>query len=230
MIRIDLPGTQHATQAELNVESEKLNLTVAGKYQLQLFLPHRVAAAEGTASFNSSKQQLEVILPVAPSAPSASTVKPTAQQQQPNAGPQSQDRGVGSAHESSDSVRDCDSASSSSACAFSSPEDPAPKDDQPAEVGHNQQDRKQERDAVTLHSSDSPTTTPLTANQRKWLGLHPKASSSKDDVMQSSASHAAAAAATADTDTLRAAAAAGRHACCAVTTCCRIGQNTRLAA
>lgn len=213
VIRINLPGTQHAKQAELNVESEKLNLSVTGKYHLQLFLPHRVAAAEGTASFNSSKQQLEVVLPVVPSPPSASTVKLTAQQQQARVGTQSQDTGASSAHESSDSVHDCDLASSSSACAVPSPEDTAPKDDQLAEFSLSQQDGRQERDGVAQHSSDSPTTEPLTANQRKWLELHPKASSSKDDVMQSSASHAAA---TVDTDTLRAAAAAGRHECCAV--------------
>lgn len=230
VIRVNLPGTQHAKQAELNVESEKLELTVTGKYHLQLFLPHRVAAAEGTASFNSSKQQLEMVLPVVPSAPSASTDTSTAQQQQQQqakVGTQSQDRGASSAHECSDSMHDCDLASSLSACAISSPEDTAPKDDQLAEGSLTQQDGKEERGGVAQHSSESAKTEPLTANQRKWLELHPKALSSKDDVTQSSASHAAA---TVDTDTLRAAAAAGRHECCAVTASCWVCQGTHLAA
>ena len=66
VVRIKLPGVQQANQAHLNIELQKLTLSVAARYHLQLPLPYRVAEAEGTASFNSAKQLLEVILPVLP--------------------------------------------------------------------------------------------------------------------------------------------------------------------
>ena len=209
MIRINLPGTQHAKQAKLNVGSEKLTLTVAGKYHLQLPLPHRVAAAEGTASFNSGKQQLEVVLPVLPVASSAGTVKFTPlQQQQAEVEMQSADRGGNNAHELSDSMPESGSTATSAAYPAPPPGTTAGNDEQVSGVGRSQQDMSQHREAVPQQASDGSMTQPLTANQRKWQELHPKASSSMDNVMQTSASHAAAAG---DTDALRAAAAAGRH-------------------
>ena len=215
VVRINLPGTQHAKQAQLNVESEKLTLTVAGKYHLQLTLPHSIVVAEGTASFNSSKQQLEVVLPVVPAASSPSTVKPIQlqqqqqQQQQAKAETQSQERDSNNAHQLSDSMHESNSTATSSACAVPPPWEAAPKDDQLPGIGHSQQDTNQDGVAVPQQARDRPTTEPLTANQRKWQELHPKASSSMDNVMQASAPNVAA---PADADTLRAAAAAGR--CC----------------
>lgn len=228
VVRINLPGIQHAKQAQLDVESEQLTLTVPGKYHLQLPLPHRVVAAEGTASFSSGKQQLEVVLPVAPSALSAGTIKSTPlqqQQQQAKVEMQSRDRGANNAHELSDSTRESESTATSSACAVSPPGEAAPKDDQSPGVGHSQQDTSRDGDAVPQQARDGPATQPLTANQRKWQELHPKASSSMDYIMQGSASHVAA---PADIDTLRAAATAGRLFWCVVTVSCGIQlfQNT----
>lgn len=223
MVRIHLPGTQHAKQAELNVESQQLTLTVAGKYHLQLPLPHRVIAAEGTASFNSGKQQLEVVLPVIPSAPSAATAKPPPpQQQQAEEETQYQDRGANNAHELSDSIHEPESAAASSACVDPPPGKAAPKGNQLPDAGHSQHDG----DAVPQEASDRLATEPLTANQRKWQELHPKASSSQDSPMQVSTSHVSAAA---DADTLRVAAAAGRCCWCAVTFSCCIPVGSQAA-
>ena len=223
MVRINLPGIQHAKQAQLDVESEQLTLTVPGKYHLQLPLPHRVVAAEGTASFSSGKQQLEVVLPVAPSASSAGMLKstPLQQQQQQQAKPETQsgDRSANNANELSDSMHESESTATSSACAVPPPGEAAPKDDQSPGVGHSQQDTSRDGDTVPQQARDGPATQPLTANQRKWQELHPKASSSMDNIMQASASHVAA---PADIDTLRAAAAAGRLFWCAVTVSCGI--------
>lgn len=211
VVRINLPGTQHAKQAELHVESQQLTLTVAGKYHLQLPFPHRVVAAEGTASFNSGKQQLEVVLPAVPLAPSAATAPPPPQQQQQET--QSQDRGANNAHELSDSIYEPESTATSPACAVPPPGEAAPKDDQLPGVDHSQQDTSQDGDAVPQQAGGRPTIKPLTANQQRWQELHPKALSSKGDVMQASASHVAA---PADAGILRAAAAAGRPRWCAV--------------
>lgn len=223
MVRISLPGTQHAKQAELHVESEKLTLTVAGKYRLQLPLPHRVAAAEGAASFNSGKQKLEVVLPVLPSASSAGALRPTPLQQQAEVETQSEDRGGNNAHDPSDSMPESESTATSSACAAPPPAEAAANNEQLSGVGGSQQNMGQDRDAVPQQASDGLTTEPLTANQRKWQELHPRASSSTNNGMQAEASHATA---TADTDPLRAAAVAGRHLICTVTASCCVHSFT----
>ena len=209
---------QHAKQAELNVEPDQLTLTVAGKYHLQLPFPHTISAAEGTANFNSSKQQLEVVLPVVPPPPSADTstmaesITQQRQRQQAKLDAQSQDRGVNDAQEATESRHDSKLAATSSPCAVPAPEEAA---DQLPSISHSQQGRSQDRDAAARQDSEAPATEPLTENQRKWGQLHPKASrSNDDDSMQASASQAVL---PADTHTLGAAVAKGRCGSCTAT-------------
>ena len=66
MVRVKLPGLKQASQAQLNVTSQQLTVSVPGKYHLHLDLPYAVAEAEGSASFNPAKQRLEVTLPARP--------------------------------------------------------------------------------------------------------------------------------------------------------------------
>lgn len=215
MVRIHLPGTQHAKQAHLNIQPQKLSLTVAGKYNLQLSLPHQVSAAEGTASFHSGKQQLEVVLPLVPlpiSGDRPNTLKSTMQQQQQQHSRQkiqSQDRGVSDAHELVESLDDAVSAAPLSADV--APPANAAGDELPS-VSPSQQHHSQEGEATAQQERDKPSSESLTKNQQKWLDLHPKnaGSTSSDDSMQASTSQAAVAA---DTSTLRAAAAAGMWKC-----------------
>lgn len=215
VVRIHLPGTQDAKQAQLNIEPQKLSLTVAGKYHLQLALPHKVSAAEGTASFHSSKQQLEVVLPLVPppiSAKKPSTSKSMTQQQQQHSSgnAQSQDRGVSDAHELVESMDDAVSAAHLSTC-VATPAD-ATGDELPS-MSPSQQHRSRQGEATARQERDQPSSEPLTRNQQKWLDLHPKntgPTTSSDDALQASTSQAAVAV---DTSTLRAAAAAGMWYC-----------------
>lgn len=204
VVRIHLPGTQHAKQAQLNIEPQKLSLSVAGKYNLQLSLPHKVAGAEGTASFHSGKQQLEVVLPVVPPpipADRPNTARGTTQQQPCRVNTQSDDGGVGDAHELIESMDEAVSTATSSA--YIAPAAEAAANELPS-MNHSQQHSSRDREATAQQERTKPQ--PLTNNQQRWLDLHPKNQPSSDASMQASTSQTAVAA---DTDTLRAAAAAG---------------------
>lgn len=83
VVRVKLPGLKQASQAQLNVTSQQLTVSVPGKYLLRLDLPYAVAEAEGSASFNPAKQQLEVTLPaIPPKAPAMATAQLDQQQDQ----------------------------------------------------------------------------------------------------------------------------------------------------
>lgn len=72
LVRVKLPGLQQANQAQLGVKPRHLTVSVPYKYHLHLSLPYTVTPAEGRASFNAAKQQLEVVLPVVPTQTSIS--------------------------------------------------------------------------------------------------------------------------------------------------------------
>ena len=58
MVRVKLPRVEAASQVELDVHAESMQLGVAGKYALSLDLPFRVNEAEGSARFDKAAQQM----------------------------------------------------------------------------------------------------------------------------------------------------------------------------
>lgn len=214
VIRVKLLGVQQASQAQLNIQPDSMSLSVPGKYNLDLPLPYKVAEADGSASFNAAKQQLEVTLPVVPPPPprtasrSDNNLSQQEQQLQSPAGKTSDTRqpsaGINSENQhglesSSDQVSD----------------EPGTTDAAPQNVADSGQmstssSRQQHGWGVHTdskgHRSGSQMQR-LTKNQRKWLELHPVASTSAPSPAEQS--EAALTVETVSPDTLLAAAAAG---------------------
>ena len=218
VVRIKLPGVQQANQAHLNIELQKLTLSVAARYHLQLPLPYRVAEAEGTASFNSAKQLLEVILPVLPpKRPAVDSVSHSAQHQQhqhqqqavremlpPGRNPRSSDQ------PSFSSVTDATAVVDAAAVLSLGPDSGAAEADDSPSSSQSQQERIADESASARQGNDRQTQS-MTENQRKWLELHPKTSTSNTLVDCAAQPEVSQAAAAVDEDSLTAAASAGTH-------------------
>lgn len=207
IIRVKLPGVKQAQQAQLNVEPQKLSLSVSGKYQLHIALPYAVAQTEGTASFNAAKQQLEVTLPVVPPRlpPAASDMGRNSQAQQQATANRTDDSRDPAA---SLLRKDADDAASSrdAATGLTSASEDAEASNEASSSAH------QLRPGTTAGSDNggqgmNVQGQSLTENQRRWLELHPGTSSSAPAVVVQH--QAAPAAEPTDHDTLLAAAAAG---------------------
>lgn len=207
IIRVKLPGVKQAQQAQLNVEPQKLSLSVSGKYQLHIALPYAVAQTEGTASFNAAKQQLEVTLPVVPPKlpPAASEMGRNSQAQQQataNRTDDSRDPAASVLREDADDP----ALSRDAAAGLTSASEDAEASDEASSSAH------QQRPGTTAGSDNggqgmNVQGQSLTENQRRWLELHPGTSSSAPAVVVQH--QAAPAAEPTDHDTLLAAAAAG---------------------
>ena len=210
VVRIKLPGVQQAKQAQLNIELQQLTLSVAARYQLQLLLPYRVAEAEGTASFNSAKQQLEVVLPVLPSKlPAVASVSQSSQHQQAQQQQQASRHTLppdGGPDQPSSSMADITAVADATAALSLGPGPIAAEADDSPSSSQSQQQGVADESTLAQQGSDRQ---PVTENQRKWLELHPKTSTSStliDHAVQPEISQAATAV---DQAALTAAASAG---------------------
>ena len=214
MIRVKLLGVQQASQAQLNIQPDSMSLSVPGKYNLDLALPYKVAEADGSASFDAAKQQLEVTLPVVllplprTASPSDRILSQQQQQVQSPAGEISGTRQPSPAmisenqhglEPSSHQVSDVPDAT-----------DAAPQDVDESDEASTSSSRQQQVWGVDSDSKGQRSgsqTQRLTKNQRKWLELHPVASTSAPSPAVQS--EAAPSVETVSPDTLLAAAAAG---------------------
>ena len=222
MIRVKLVGVQQASQVQLNIQPDSMSLSVPGKYHLDLPLPYKVAEADGSASFNAAKQQLEVTLPIVPppllrtASRSDRILSQQEQQVQSPAGETPGTRQPSSAMASENQHR----LESSSDQISDGPDatDAAPQDvDEYDQASTSSSSSKQQQDwGVDIDSKGQRSgsqTQRLTKNQRKWLELHPVASTSAaSPAVQCEATPTVE---TVSPDTLLAAAAAGTaHAPC----------------
>lgn len=225
VIRVKLLGVQQASQAQLNIQPGTMSLSVPGKYILDLPLPYKVAEADGSASFNAAKQQLEVTLPVVPpplprtASRSDRNLSQQEQQVQSPAGETSDSRQPSSAVNSENQP----GLDSSSAHVSDVPDatDTAPQDVDESNQASTSSSRQQQDWGVDTDSKGQRSgsqTQRLTKNQRKWLELPPVASTSAPSpAVQSEATPAEE---VVSPDTLLAAAAAGTpHAPCIATSC-----------
>lgn len=220
VIRVKLVGVQQASQAQLNIQPDSMSLSVPGKYHLDLPLPYKVAEADGSASFNAAKQQLEVTLPIVPpplprtASHSDRLLSQQEQQVQSSAGETSDTRLPSSAMGSeiqhrlesgSDEVSDVPDAT-----------DAAPQDVDESNQASSSSSRQQQDWGVDTDSKGQRLGSQaqrLTKNQRRWLDLHPVASTSA--ASPALPSEATPTVETVSPDTLLAAAAAGTaHAPC----------------
>ena len=209
VVRIRLPGLQQGKQAQLNIESQQLTLSVTGKYHLQLPLPYKVAEADGTASFSSGKQQLEVILPVAPPSQSAKSADVASQKmQQQGRGAQSFSRDSDSSDHTSSSISPAAAVAADAASYADANSATAGAEEVPSS-SHSQ--RQSSVNDTTAQQGSDRQIQPLTDNQRRWLEMHPKLSADRhatDDNVSAHAPHAI------NQDTLQAQASAGeKHQC-----------------
>ena len=222
VIRVKLLGVQQACQAQLNIQPDSMSLSVPGKYHLDLPLPYKVAEADGSASFNAAKQQLEVILPVVPlplprtASRSDRNLSQQEQQVQSSDGKTSVTRQPSSAMDSGNQH----GFESSSGQVSDGPDaaDAAPQDVDESDQAStsSSSSRQQQGSGVDTDSKGERLgshTQRVTKNQRKWLELHPVASTSTPSpAVQSEATPTVE---TVSPDTLLAAAAAGTaHAPC----------------
>lgn len=216
-----LVGVQQASQAQLNIQPDRMSLSVPGKYNLDLPLPHKVAEADGSASFNAAKQQLEVTLPiVTPLLPrtgsrSDRNLSQQEQQVQSSADETSDTRHPSSAMDSENQhglESSSDQISDGPDAADAAPQDANESD----QASTSSSSRQQEGSGVRTDSKGQRSgsqTQRLTKNQRKWLELHPAASTSASS--PAVPSEVTPRVGTVSPDTLLAAAAAGTaHAAC----------------
>ena len=225
VIRVKLVGVQQASQAQLNIQPHSLSLSVPGKYSLDLPLPYKVAEADGSASFNAAKQQLEVTLPIVPPplprTASRSDRNLTQQEQQVQSsagetpGTRQPSSAMGSENQhglvsSSDQISNVPDAA-----------DGAPQDVDESDQASTSRSRQQQGSGVDTDSKGQRLGSQmqrLTKNQRKWLELHPVASTSTPSPAEQSETTSTVE--TVSPDTLLAAAAAGTaHSPCSITEC-----------
>ena len=217
VVRIHLPGVQQASQAQLNIEPQHLDLSVAGRYKLHLPLPYRVAEAEGSASFNAARAQLEVTLPVippkTPPRPAATGASSSQQQQQ-----QQQSEAQTSADVHKNSLQhDGQAAHSQSQAQSASTDEPASGTSLAAQSNRASDSAGSSSELQKRPNASDPSSSyqvaavqaqsqKLTDNQRKWAAMHQVPSTSTsvtDSVLPVAAEQAD------DVDALLAAAAAG---------------------
>ena len=220
VIRVKLLGVQQASQVQLSILPASMSLSVPGKYNLDLPLLYKVAEADGSASFNAAKQQLEVTLPVVPlplpCTASRSDRNPSQQEQQvqSSAGKTLDTRQPSSAMNSENQHRVVSSSHQVSDVLDAT--DAAPQDVDESDQASTSSSRQQQGSGVDTDSKGQRSgsqTQRLTKNQRKWLELHPVASTSAPSpAVQCEATPTVE---TVSPDTLLAAAAAGTaHAPC----------------
>ena len=182
MVRVHLPGVQQANQAQLNIESQTLSVSVPGRYHLSLPLPYKVAETDGTATFNAAKQQLEVTLPVVPPPQPCTDSHPgsshPAGQPQPS---ETRDiRQSGSTSKGKDQLRSASGRRQVTDEAHSTEQ--AQQDNAALDEASASSSSTQQQGVSGVADSWVPTSNgqaqQLTENQRKWLELHPVASSS----------------------------------------------------
>ena len=185
MVRVHLPGVQQATQAQLNIEAQTLSVSVPGRYHLRLPLPYKVAEADGTATFNAAKQQLEVTLPVVP--PPLPCTHSQAGNSQPAGLQQPSDACDTRQPGSTSTGKDQHSSESGrrQAADEAHPTEPAQQDDaalDEASATSTSTSSTQQQGVTGAANSWGPSSNgqaqQLTENQRKWLELHRVASSS----------------------------------------------------
>ncbi|DBA92788.1 hypothetical protein WJX77_000098 [Trebouxia sp. C0004] len=214
VIRVKLLGVQQASQAQLNIQPDIMSLSVPGKYNLDLPLPYMVAEADGSASFNAAKQQLEVTLPVVPLPlpRTASRLDRNLSQQGQQVHSSAGETSVTSQPGSAMNSENWHGLESSSHQVSDVPDatDAAPQDVNVSHQASTSSSRQQQGWGVDNDSKGQRSgsqTQRLTKNQRKWLELHPVASTSAPSpAMQSEATLTVE---TVSPDTLLGAAAAG---------------------
>ena len=186
MVRVHLPGVQQANQAQLNIESQTLSVSVPGRYHLSLPLPYKVAETDGTATFNAAKQQLEVTLPVvSPSQPCTDSHPGSSQPVgQPQPSETRDTRQPGSTSKGKDQLSS--ESGRRDVTDEAHPTEPAQQDDAALDEAsgsssNNSSSTRQQGVPGVADSWGPPSNGQahqLTENQRKWLELHPVASSS----------------------------------------------------
>lgn len=217
-----LVGVQQASQAQLDIQPHSLSLSVPGKYSLDLPLPYKVAEADGSASFNAAKQQLEVTLPIVPpplprtASRSDRNLTQQEQQVQSSAGETPGTRQPSSAMGSENQhglVSSSDQISNVPDAADGAPQDVDESDKVSTSSSISKQQQGLGVDTDSKGQRSGSQTQRLTKNQRKWLELHPLASTSAPSPAEQS--EATPTVETVTPDTLLAAAAAGTaHAPC----------------
>ena len=186
-MRVKLPGLKQASQAQLNVTSQQLTVSVPGKYHLRLDLPYAVAEAEGSASFNPAKQQLEVTLPARP--PKAPAM-PTAQldeqhlqklqqgQQQVSASRSDNDQAGAQAQDRQQLPTDAGTSASGSSTASAAQLSKREEDSSntaaqaPSQAGPGQLATAAAAGEGISSVTDGQAQAVLTENQRRWQELH----------------------------------------------------------
>lgn len=214
-----LVGVQQASQAQLDIQPHSLSLSVPGKYSLDLPLPYKVAEADGSASFNAAKQQLEVTLPIVPpplprtASRSDRNLTQQEQQVQSSAGETPGTRQPSSAMGSENQHGCSDQISNVPDAADGAPQDVDESDKVSTSSSISKQQQGLGVDTDSKGQRSGSQTQRLTKNQRKWLELHPLASTSAPSPAEQS--EATPTVETVTPDTLLAAAAAGTaHAPC----------------
>lgn len=215
-----LPGLKQANQAQLSLAPQQLTVSVAGMYYLQLELPYTVADAEGRASFNPAKQQLEVTLPVVPPKVSATAPVQSESQQQQDSQTVSAESGIEQSRNGRQQSASTGAASRSTGNddfvtqAQNELEQRPDNSTQPAEASGHARCTEPAAGAAAVQGSSDHTHTEqqplLTDNQRRWLELHqPTGSAAAVDCAQAEPAEEAV-----DTNAIQQAADAGNAAAC----------------